>query len=194
MHYAFQELGKVVRSAYLLKYLRKPELRRTVNHATTVSERLNDFIPFVTFGNRGTIASSFCDEQRKIIKYGHLVANILIFMNVHDQSIIMNELIQEGHVITKVQAASLAPYRKSNINRLGAYFLDVLRDALNIDYRLQVVSLSNRTHRQYVAFNFLCCVILLELVPHLYRESWARRGEPVSQTDTKTTGNLIKTT
>jgi hypothetical protein len=134
LYYAFQELGKVVRSAYLLKYLRKPELRRTVNHATTVSERFNDFIPFVTFGNRDTIASNSRDEQRKIIKYGHLVANILIFMN---------ELIQEGHVITKEQVACLAPYRKANTNRFGAYFLDELRDAMNIDYRLPVVSLSN---------------------------------------------------
>jgi TnpA family transposase len=143
LYYAFQELGKVVRSAYLLKYLRKPELRRTVNNATTGSERFNDFIQFVTFGNRGTIAANSRDEQRKIIKYGHLVANILIFMNVHDQSKIMSELIQEGHVITKEQAACLAPYRKANTNRFGAYFLDELRDSIPIDYRLPVVSLSN---------------------------------------------------
>ena len=96
-----------------------------------------------TFGNRGTIAANSRDEQRKIIKYGHLLANILIFMNVHDHSKVMNELIQEGHVITKEQAACLAPYRKSNINRFGAYFLDELRDAISIDYRLPVVSLSN---------------------------------------------------
>jgi TnpA family transposase len=140
LFYAFQELGKVVRSAYLLKYLRKPELRRSVNHATTVSERFNDFIQFVTFGNQGTIAANSRDEQRKIIKYGHLVANILIFMNVHDQSKIMNELIQEGYVITREQAACLAPYRKSNINRFGAYFLDELRKSINIDYKLDVVS------------------------------------------------------
>ena len=63
-------------------------------------------------------------------------------MNVHDQSRIMNVLIQEGHVITKEQAASLAPYRKSNINRFGAYFLDELRDSISINYRLPVVSLS----------------------------------------------------
>ncbi len=40
----------------------------------------------------------------------------------------MNELIQEGDVITKEQAAGPAPYRKFNINRFGAYFLDELRD------------------------------------------------------------------
>jgi TnpA family transposase len=143
LYYAFQELGKVIRSAYLLKYLRKPDLRRTVNNATTVSERFNDFIQFVTFGNRGIIGANSRDEQRKIIKYGHLVANILIFMNVHDQSKIMNELIKEGHVITKEQAACLAPYRKDNINRFGAYFLDELRDKMAIDFGLPVVSLSD---------------------------------------------------
>jgi hypothetical protein len=55
----------------------------------------------------------------------------------------MNELIHEGHVITKEQAACLAPYRKSNINRFGAYFLDELRKSINIDYQLEVVSLSD---------------------------------------------------
>ena len=139
LFYAFQELGKVVRSAYLLKYLRKPKLRRNVNHATTVNERFNDFIQFVTFGNQGIIAANSRDEQRKIIKYGHLVANILIFMNVHDQSKIMNKLIQEGYVITPELAAALAPYRKSNINRFGAYFLDEFRELIDVDYQLEVV-------------------------------------------------------
>jgi len=64
-------------------------------------------------------------------------------MNVHDQSKIMSELIQEGHVITKEQAACLAPYRKANINRFGAYFLDELRKKMAINYGLPVVSLSS---------------------------------------------------
>jgi len=140
LFYAFQELGKVVRSAYLLKYLRKPKHRRSVNHATTVNERFNDFIQFVTFGNQGVIAANSRDEQRKIIKYGHLVANILIFMNVHDQSKIMNQLIQAGHVITPEMAAGLAPFRKANINRFGAYFLDELRKSIDVEYQLDVVS------------------------------------------------------
>jgi Tn3 transposase DDE domain len=66
--------------------------------------------------NQDTIAANSRDEQRKIIKYGHLVANILIFMNVHDQSKIMSELIQEGHMITKEQAACLALYRKAKVD------------------------------------------------------------------------------
>ena len=55
----------------------------------------------------------------------------------------MNELIQEGYVITKEQAACLSPYRKSNINRFGAYFLNEFRRLININYQLNVVSFSS---------------------------------------------------
>jgi TnpA family transposase len=138
LYFAFQELGKVIRSAYLLKYLRKPDLRRKVNHATTVSEAFNDFIQFVTFGNQGIIAENTRDQQRKIIKYGHLVANALIFMNVYDQSTVMNDLLSEGVKITPEIATDLNPYRKNHINRFGAYFLDEERECPEIDYMIQV--------------------------------------------------------
>jgi len=138
LYFAFQELGKVIRSAYLLKYLRKPDLRRKVNHATTVSEAFNDFIQFVTFGNQGIIAENTRDQQRKIIKYGHLAANALIFMNVYDQSTVMNDLLNEGAKISPEIAMGLNPYRKNHINRFGTYFLDEERKCPEIDYMIQV--------------------------------------------------------
>lgn len=138
LYFAFQELGKVVRSAYLLRYLRKPDFRRTVNHATTVSEAFNDFIQFVMFGNQGIIAENTRDQQRKIIKYGHLVANALIFMNVYDQSKVMNDLLHEGVKITPEIANNLNPYRKKHLNRFGTYFLDEDRQCPEINYMLPV--------------------------------------------------------
>jgi TnpA family transposase len=140
LYFAFQELGKVVRSAYLLNYIRDPDLRRKVNHATTVSEAFNDFIQFVTFGNKGIIAENTRDQQRKTIRYGHLVANIFIFMNVYDQSVIMSDLVREGYVITQKIAETTNPYRTAHLNRFGAYFLNEARNCPVIDYSLQVVS------------------------------------------------------
>jgi len=140
LYFAFHELGKVVRSAYLLKYIRDPDLRRKVNHATTVSEAFNDFIQFVTFGNKGIIAENTRDQQRKIIRYGHLVENIFIFMNVFDQSVIMSDLVREGYVITKKVAETTNPYRTAHLKRIGAYFLNEARNCPVIDYSLQVVS------------------------------------------------------
>jgi TnpA family transposase len=140
LYFAFQELDKAVRSAYLLRYIRDPDLRRKVNHATTVSEAFNDFIQFVAFGNKGIIAENTRDQQRKIIRYGHLVVNALIFMNVYDQSVIMSDLVQEVHVITPEVAEATNPYRKGHLNRFGTYSLNETRLCPAIDYDLQVVS------------------------------------------------------
>jgi hypothetical protein len=94
----------------------------------------------VTFGNKGIIAENTRDQQRKIIRYGHLVANIFIFMNVYDQSVIMSDLVREGYVITQKVAETTNPYRTAHLNRFGDYFLNEARNCPVIDYSLQVVS------------------------------------------------------
>lgn len=141
LYFAFQELGKVIRSSYLLRYLGDPDMRRKVNHATTVSEAFNDFIQFVAFGNKGIITENTREQQRKIIRYGHLVANILIFMNVYDQSVIMSDLVREGYVITPEVAEATNPYRTGRYNRFGDYSLNETRECPVVNYDLQVVSL-----------------------------------------------------
>lgn len=129
-----------IQSSYLLKYLGDPVLRRKVNHATTVSEAFNNFIQFVSFGNKGIITENTRDQQRKIIRYGHLVANALIFMIVYDQSKILNEMIIEGGNITKEVASTLSPYRTIHINRFGKYYLDENREHPLINYNLNIIS------------------------------------------------------
>jgi len=140
LYFAFHELGKVVRSIFLLKYFRLPEMRRNINHATTVNEAFNYFIQWVGFGNNGVITENSRDEQRKIIKYGHLVANALIFMNVYDQSRILEELVAEGYKVTPEILAHLGPFRTAHVNRFGQYSIDEDRDCIEFDYNSNIVS------------------------------------------------------
>ena len=46
---------------------------------TNRSERFNQLVQWVAFGGGALAAESVQDEQRKIIKYNHLVANLLIY-------------------------------------------------------------------------------------------------------------------
>jgi hypothetical protein len=39
------------------------------------------------------------DEQRKIVKYNHLIANCVIFYNVYHMSIVIQKLIAKKYVI-----------------------------------------------------------------------------------------------
>nr|WP_254209640.1 Tn3 family transposase [Burkholderia multivorans] len=133
LYFAFRELGRVVRTLFLLKYLNDPELRRTIHAQTNKSEQFNDFTQWLMFGGEGVIAENVRHEQRKIIKYNHLVANMVILYNVQWMSRKLKELQEKGHPIDAEVLRSLSPYRHEHINRLGDYLLDLLRPILPLD-------------------------------------------------------------
>ena len=76
---AFRELGRALRTEFLLKYLHSAELRSLIQAATNKSEAYNGFTQWVAFGGEGTIATNDREEQRKMIKYNHLVANCVTY-------------------------------------------------------------------------------------------------------------------
>ena len=124
---AFCELGSVIRTIFLLKYISDPGLRSTIHAATNKSESFNDFIKWIRFGGDGTIEENDRDEQRKLIKYNHLVANLLIFHNVCTLTNLLNQLAQEGHEFDEETIAATSPYIRAHINRFGDYILNMER-------------------------------------------------------------------
>ena len=50
LYFAFRELGRVVRTAFLLDYISDIDLRRTIQAATNKSEAFNLFVQWVAFG------------------------------------------------------------------------------------------------------------------------------------------------
>ena len=99
------------------------ELRRTILAATNKSERFNEFVQWISFGSDNLIAENVRDEQRKFIKYNHLVANILAFHNVVSMTKAIDQLKAEGQEISEEVKAAMSPYQTSHINRFGQYQL-----------------------------------------------------------------------
>jgi TnpA family transposase len=66
LYFAFRELGRVVRTIFLLQYISDLELRQMIQAATNKSEAFNKFVQWVCFGGEGVIAENVRDEQRKI--------------------------------------------------------------------------------------------------------------------------------
>ena len=135
--FTFRELGRVMRTIVLLRYISDPELRSTIHAATNKSEQFNNFAKWSFFGNEGIIAENLRHEQRKIVKYNHLVANMIILPNVQGMSKAIKQLQASGHQIDPAILAALAPYRTSHINRYGDYLLDLKRriEPLNFRYK-----------------------------------------------------------
>ena len=81
---AFREVGRVIRTVQLLRFLSDPQLRRRITAATNKVESYNKFSAWCRFGNDGVIADNDPDEQEKIIKFTTLLTNAVIFHTTLD--------------------------------------------------------------------------------------------------------------
>lgn len=128
LYFAFRELGRVIRTIFLLKYIGDVKIRKMVHAATNKSEEFNYFTQWLSFGNDGIISDNVRHEQRKIIKYNHLVANRVI-----------KELQGDGMPITQGVLAGLSPYRTHHINRFGDYTLNLDREVRPMKFETKIL-------------------------------------------------------
>src|SRR3546814_334028 len=96
LYWAFRELGKAVRTLFLLRYIDDVEVRKTIHAAINKSEEFNGFVKWAFFGGEGIIAENVQHEQRKIVRYNQLVANLVILHNVEQMTRVLAELRQDG--------------------------------------------------------------------------------------------------
>jgi hypothetical protein len=113
-----------------------------IQAATNKSESFNDFVKWLAFGGGGVIAENDRGEQRKIIKYNHLLANCLVFHNVCMMTSALHKLGAEGVPVEPDAVAALSPYIRSHISRFGQYTLDLSRTPAPLDYDLPILTSS----------------------------------------------------
>ena len=100
--------------------------------ATNKSESWNEFIQWIAFGG-DDIRENDRREQRKLIRYNHLMANLVIFHNVATMTKALRELIAEGYTVDDEILSRLSPYRTKHINRFGSYKLQLDQVPLPIE-------------------------------------------------------------
>jgi TnpA family transposase len=140
LYHAFCELGRVIRTGFLLRYLADAELRSTVHAAMNKNESWNQFLQWVAFAGDGMIAENDRLAQRKIIKYNHLLANCLLFYTIAEMTRVLGELRAEGYPISAEVAASLSPYTTGHYTRFGHYSLDLSRELKPLAYDAPILS------------------------------------------------------
>ncbi|MFJ5722305.1 transposase [Streptomyces sp. NPDC093149] len=118
---AFREVGRVIRTVQLLRFLSDAPLRRRVTAATNKVESFNRFSQWLGFGNRGVIADNDPVEQEKAMKFNALLTNAVIFHNALDIAEIVRRLLEEGWEIAPEDLAHISPYLTEHINRFGEY-------------------------------------------------------------------------
>ncbi|MGD6399316.1 Tn3 family transposase, partial [Xanthomonas citri pv. citri] len=144
LYWAFRELGKAVRTLFLLRYIDDVEVRKTIHAATNKSEEFNGFVKWAFFGGEGIIAENVQHEQRKIVRYNQLVPNLVSLHNVEQMTRVLAQLRDEGSNISTEVLAGLSPYRTSHINRFGDYTLDLKRQVEPIDFSRRILAATTR--------------------------------------------------
>ena len=124
LYLAYRELGRVVRTIFLLKYISDKEFREEINANTNKVESFHHFAKWLNFGGE-ILQENDPEEQEKLIKYNNLVANALIFQNVIDQTRIIKNLMSEGFQVKAEDLKRLSPYQTAHIKRFGDYVVDL---------------------------------------------------------------------
>jgi len=124
---AFQALGHVIRTQYLLEYISNMELRQTITATTNKVEQYNQLCDWTSFGSTELVASNDDTEMEKAVKYTDLINNCIMLQNVIDMSDIIHQLTQEGAEIREEDIAFLSPYITKHIKRYGDYLIDMKR-------------------------------------------------------------------
>ncbi|MEW8079466.1 MAG: Tn3 family transposase, partial [Candidatus Thiodiazotropha endolucinida] len=112
------------------------ELRQTIQSATNKSEQFNEFVKWLFFGGEGIIAENMRHQQRKIIKYNHLVANMVILHNADTMTRALQALSEDGFQITPGLLEQLSSYWRGHINRFGDYRVNLLQSVRPLHYSL----------------------------------------------------------
>ncbi len=132
LYKAFQELGKVIRTTFLLEYISDKKLRQTITDTTNKVESYHKLEDWIRFGSRYLVVSNDPDEMEKAIKYNDLIANCIMLQNVIDITNICHELQKEGYVFTAEDLSNLSPYMTEHIKRFGEYILDLIKKPENL--------------------------------------------------------------
>lgn len=126
LYKAFQELGRVIRTLFLLDYISNPQLRQSITATTNKVEAFHNFSEFFRFGGLGILQTNDPEEQEKRLKYGTLIANVVMLQNVIDMTNIINQAVADGYIITENDLTYLSPYWTQSIKRFGQYLVELI--------------------------------------------------------------------
>jgi Tn3 transposase DDE domain len=125
LYQAFCELGRVVRTIFLLEFLNDAKLREQITATTNKGEAYNGFAKWLNFGGEGVIDTIDPVQQEKHLKYNHLVANAAAIQNVIDLTRAVRDLQSDGYFVRREDLAQLRPYQTRRLKRFGDYTLSM---------------------------------------------------------------------
>lgn len=121
---AFTNLGRIIKTEYILRYITDRDLRRTVQLQLNKGEYRHKLPRWIFFANQGEFTTGDYEEIMNKASALSLVSNAILYWNTSRISSIVDELRNQGETVDDETLAhiSLLPYKHVLPN--GTYFIE----------------------------------------------------------------------
>lgn len=131
---ALAELGKVIKTIFLCRYLDEEAFRREINAGLNIVENWNSANGFIFFGKGGEISTNRLEDQELSVLALHLLQNSLVYIN----TLMLQKILSEpdwGARMTPEDWRGLTPLVYPHVNPYGQFAVD-LQERIDFDQKL----------------------------------------------------------
>jgi TnpA family transposase len=118
---ALQELGRLVKTIYLLRFIDDASYRRRILIQLNRGEGRHQLARVIFHGKRGELRQRYREGQEDQLGALGLVVNLVVLWNTIYMDAAVRELRAEGHEVRAEDVARLSPLGHKHVNMLGRY-------------------------------------------------------------------------
>jgi len=116
-----QELGRLVKTLYLLRYIDDEQYRRRILVQLNRGEGRHQLARIIFHGKRGELRQRYREGQEDQLGALGIVVNLVVLWNTIYMDAALDQLRAEGHEVLAEDVARLSPLSFKHINMLGRY-------------------------------------------------------------------------
>src|SRR5271155_3506890 len=118
---ALQELGRLVKTLYLLRFIDDESYRRRILVQLNRGEGRHQLARVIFHGKRGELRQPYREGQEDQLGALGLVVNLIVLWNTIYMDAALHQLRAEGYEVLADDVARLSPLSFKHINMLGRY-------------------------------------------------------------------------
>ncbi len=118
---ALQELGRLIKTLYLLRFVDDESYRRRILIQLNRGEGRHQLARTIFHGKRGELRQRYREGQEDQLGTLGLVVNLVVLWNTIYMDAALNQLISEGYSVKPEDVDRLSPLGLKHINMLGRY-------------------------------------------------------------------------
>lgn len=121
---ALAELGKVIKTIFLCRYIGSEELRQEIHEGLNVVENWNSANSFIFYGKGGEVATNRLEDQELSVLALHLLQISLVYVN----TLMIQQVLNEPSWLSRMKKEdfrALTPLIYAHVNPYGIFDLDM---------------------------------------------------------------------